>query len=216
MIEIPKVIYQVWIQNKLPEYIKKNIMEKNPNYEYRFFSEENCINYLKHNYDKTLLDCFNNLKNLSHKCDIFRYALLYKEGGIYIDADLNLQIGCDEIIKQSDNSQMITSIGAHTKNYYNGECTNGFIFTVPNNPLFIDLICFIMNNPNPKDYGLYVKDLFNRLSPVSLFTPYKKYDIICYLFREVLLNRRYYIINKYQNIIVNTNAHNYLIWENMT
>lgn len=23
MIEIPKVIYQVWIQNKLPEYIKK-------------------------------------------------------------------------------------------------------------------------------------------------------------------------------------------------
>lgn len=214
MNKIPKNIYQVWMQGKLPEYVKKNIVDKNPDYDYKFFSEEDCLHYLKQHYPETILYCFLNLKKPAHKCDLFRYCLLYREGGIYIDADLELQISCDAIIKQSEYSDMITSIGAHTNQRF-GECTNGFIFTAPNNSLFIHLINFIMNNPNPTDYGLYVKDLFNKLSPVSVFTPYEKNGLRYYLFQEVLFNQKYYIANKQRELIVNTNAHNYLVWENM-
>ena len=211
MSKIPKKIYQVWMQGELPEYVKNNIVDKNTDYEYFFFTEYDCLQYLKTHYKESILTTFLNLKNPAHKCDLFRYCLLYKDGGIYIDADLELRITCNDIIKESEYSEMITSIGAHTNKHF-GECTNGFIFTVPNNTLFIHLINFIMNNPNPVDYGLYVKDLFNKLSPVSLFNPYTKDGVCYYLFKEVLLNKKYYITNKQQELIVNTNAHNYLVW----
>ena len=44
---IPKRIIQVWMQGPLNSKIKENIMRLNPGYEYLFFSEKDCINYIK-------------------------------------------------------------------------------------------------------------------------------------------------------------------------
>lgn len=205
---IPKRIIQVWMQGPLNSKIKENIMRLNPGYEYLFFSEKDCINYIKTHYTETLTKLFESLRNLAHKCDLFRYCYLYKEGGIYIDADLEMKVSCDTIINAS-NSNFISAIGAHSNDVF-GECTNGFILTEPSNSIFLYLIDFIVENPNPRDYGLYVKDLFNKLSPKQLYKPYFLGDLSYYLYREVRIGGKYYIVDSNNNIIIHTNGHNYL------
>lgn len=205
---IPKHIIQVWMQGPLDSKIKDNIMRLNPGYEYSFFSERDCIDYINTHYTEKLTNVFESLSNLAHKCDLFRYCYLYKEGGIYIDADLEMKVSCDTIINAS-NSNFISAIGAHSNDAF-GECTNGFILTEPENTIFLYLIQFIVENPNPQDYGLYVKDLFNKLTPTQVHKSYTLGNLTFYLYREVRISGKYYIVDSSNNIIINTNGHNYL------
>ena len=59
--EIPKHIYQVWMQGNLDDYVKRNIMLLNAEYEYSFFKESDCIAYIREHFDEEILDTFNNL-----------------------------------------------------------------------------------------------------------------------------------------------------------
>ena len=205
---IPYECIQVWLQGNVKSHIKKNIIEKNRNINYKFFNNNSIIEYLKKNFDKNILDCYHNIKNLAHKCDLFRYCYLYKNGGIYIDVDLEFNISFNEMIKLSNYSDFITCIGAHSNKNF-GECTNGIILCKKNNPIFLILINKILKNPNPSDYGQNVKDMYNILSPPNINTKYYKEFFSYYLFREVKINKKYYILDN--NIkIINTNGHNYL------
>ena len=205
---IPKKICQVWMQGNKPYYIKENIMKLNPNYTYNFFTEKDCIEYLRANFTDTILSKFNQINNLAHKSDLFRYCYLLKEGGIYVDVDLNFHKSFDDIIRISDYADMISSLGANSNNTY-GECNNGFIITKPNNNLFIYLINNIISNINPLDYGYYVKYLYTQLQPVKVFEKYNKNNFNYYLFKEVMISNKYYIVDKNENIIINTNGHDY-------
>ena len=68
----------------------------------------------------------------------------------------------------------------------------------------------IINTQNPSDYGNYVKDLYNKLNNPTPFCQYMVNNINTYLFREVSVNNKCYIINSNNNVIVNTNGHEYL------
>jgi hypothetical protein len=206
---IPKHIYQVWMQGNGNEHIKNNVMLFNAGYQYSFFNEKSCYKYIQDHFDKNIADVFTNLNNPAHKCDLFRYCLLYREGGIYIDYDLQMNVSLDTMIQQSNYSEFITSIGAHSNNRF-GECTNGFIFTNKENPIFLQLINHIVNTPNPSDYGNYVKDLYNKLNNPNPFQSFIINNVKTYLFKEVCSEQKYYIINEQNRAIVNTNGHNYL------
>ena len=186
-----------------------NVMLFNAGYKYSFFNESSCYKYIQDHFDTKIANAFTILKNPAHKCDLFRYCLLYREGGIYIDYDLHINISLDSIIELSQNSDFITSLGAHSNNLF-GECTNGFIFTKKENPIFLQLIDHIVNNPNPSDYGNYVKDIYNKLNNPKPFQPFIINNVKTYLFQEVCSNHKYYIITNQSQAIVNTNGHNYL------
>ena len=204
---IPKKIYQVWLQGNIPTKVKKNIMDLNPEYEYNFFNEEKCKQFLKENFEDKL-DVFNTINNPAHKCDLFRYCMLYKYGGVYIDIDLLVRDKLDNIIKKSDNADFITSLGAHSNKNF-GECTNGFILTVPGNKLFLKLINYIVKNPNPSDYGAFVKNLYENLNKPTPFVEFKIGELGYYLFLEVRYEGKYYIIDKNRRAILNSNGHGY-------
>jgi hypothetical protein len=207
--EIPKRIYQVWMQGNLSEYVKTNIMLLNADYEYSFFNESDCISYIRQHFDEVLLNTFNALKRPAHKCDLFRYCLLYREGGIYVDCDIQVTVPFDSMIEMSNYSNFVTALGAHSNSKF-GECCNGFIITKPNNPIFLDLIKHIVDTQNPVDYGGFVKDLYNKLNAPLPFCNFTANDANCYLFKEVQSHGKYYIINVVNQNIMNTNGHNYI------
>ena len=64
------------------------------------------------------------------------------------------------------------------KNMPFGECTNGFLMTVPNNQLFKELVGFILNNINPRDYGHYVKHIYHSLNNPK---PFQQFSLFPYL-----------------------------------
>ena len=207
--EIPKRIYQVWMQGNLDDYVKTNIMILNADYEYSFFKESDCVSYIRQHFDEEILNTFNNLRRPAHKCDLFRYCLLYREGGIYVDCDIQVMAPFDSMIEMSNYSNFITALGAHSNSKF-GECCNGFIITKPNNPIFLKLIKHIVDTQNPVDYGGFVKDLYNKLNKPQPFCNFTANDANCYLFKEVKAEDKYYIINVDHQIIMTTNGHNYI------
>ena len=67
----------------------------------------------------TLHRLFNGLKHFPHKVDVWRYALLYERGGLYLDADA--QIGPERLSHDLwEGSDAILVYDRHLDNIYNG------------------------------------------------------------------------------------------------
>jgi len=102
---IPKVIYQTWYKKDLPDSIKnlnEKMMSINKNYKYCFYDDTDIINFINDNYGDTIIKAFNSLNVGAAKADLWRYLILYKNGGIYLDLDSELHNDLDNLIKDSD------------------------------------------------------------------------------------------------------------------
>jgi hypothetical protein len=88
---IPKKLFQTAKSyDTLPAEIRENIArlkELNPDWEYRFFDDEQMKSYLRSNLQPEEWDL---LQEVNPRygvvlADIFRYVIVYKEGGVYLD-----------------------------------------------------------------------------------------------------------------------------------
>ena len=207
---IPKKVIQIWIQGEVDKKYKENILNLNPDYQYQFFQEKDCLEFLRNYYPPIICHCFKKIKNAAHKSDLFRYCYLYKKGGIYLDLDLEPLYSFDKIIEDSNNADFITAIGSNSfKNMELGECANGFLMSVPNNQLFKELVGFILKNINPRDYGIYVKHLYKSLNNPKPFEQFEMNNIKCYLFKELFIEQPNYIVNIRGYKIINSNGNDY-------
>ena len=212
--KIPNIIHQVWLGSKqIPSYVETNLKILNPEYKYIFYKDDECINFIK-TYFNHVLETFNNIKLPQHKCDLFRYCLLYKYGGVYLDIDLEMKQSFNTIITNNNCADLIAAIGAHTSNTNNVyEVCNGYIITIPNNPIFLELIDLIIKNPNPTDYGLNVKNFYSSLKSNTLLKPYQyfeKNNTLVMLQQEVNINNKYYVLDDKKDVIFNSNGHLYI------
>jgi len=147
--KIPKKIFQTWKNHDMGTEMKNtvySITEKNPEYQYKLFDDDECAEYIKNNFDKDVLDAYNNLIPGAFKADLFRYCILYKEGGIYMDCKMIDEIPFRNFINPEDECILV-------KDSYQAEITefnikgiyNAFMCTIPNNQLLkkaIDKIVF--------------------------------------------------------------------------
>jgi mannosyltransferase OCH1-like enzyme len=85
---VPLNIFQTWHTKNLPPLMKNNveyIKNLNPAFTYRLFDDQDCYNFIKENYPGDVLEAFNKLIPGAYKADLWRYCVLYKLGGIYLD-----------------------------------------------------------------------------------------------------------------------------------
>ena len=85
---IPLNIYIMWHHNILPNFLKNNIIslkKDNPEISICFFNEKMCSEFIKNNFDYRVVKAYNKLKLIKNKCDLWKYCILYLNGGIYID-----------------------------------------------------------------------------------------------------------------------------------
>lgn len=91
---IPKIIHQVWIGPKpAPVRWMKTWSEMNPSWEYRLWTDHN-LPSLKNQRQFDAINTFNG------KTDILRPEILYKYGGIYIDADCECIRSLDDDLRR--------------------------------------------------------------------------------------------------------------------
>ncbi len=80
---IPRMIHQMWIGDKpLPHKLLKTWQNKNPSCVYVLWTDS-MLRY----FDFQNIWQRDNTPELAGKCDIMRYEILHKYGGIFIDAD---------------------------------------------------------------------------------------------------------------------------------
>ena len=104
--KIPKKIIQTYKNN---DYISKlhynavqTFIELNPEYEYIFFDDDDCREFIKINFDETILTTYDLLVPGAYKADLFRYCYTYINGGCYFDHKYILRIPLRKIIAEYD------------------------------------------------------------------------------------------------------------------
>ena len=89
------MVYQTWIDNKFGKTHAKSILkfrELNKNLSFRIYSNQMMEDYMEKNWGKQkIYQIFKNSLIGPLKSDIFRYCILYDQGGYYFD----ISRGCD-------------------------------------------------------------------------------------------------------------------------
>jgi mannosyltransferase OCH1-like enzyme len=94
----PKVLHMTYIsRERVPQFVWDNLSKYTEGYEVRFYSDAECIEYLSRHYGPEVLRCWKRQEKGAHKADLFRYAVLYREGGVYLDIKADLRQPLREI-----------------------------------------------------------------------------------------------------------------------
>lgn len=90
---VPKRVFSVWLGGNPPELVKKCLKTHEiPGYEHRLITEENC--FKDHPYVKEALGA----KKWVKAADFLRLWYLNEEGGIYLDADMEVLKPLDDLL----------------------------------------------------------------------------------------------------------------------
>ena len=85
---IPLHVYQTWWTKDLPpimKYYNDMLKEQNPEFQFHLYDDNDCREFISQNFDSDVLYAFDSLKPGAYKADLWRYCVLYKNGGIYLD-----------------------------------------------------------------------------------------------------------------------------------
>ncbi len=164
---IPKVIHQTYFTKTLPEAIQKNvdhIRAINPDWEYRLYDDADIDVYIRQNFPE-LFAIFKKI-NPSYgaaMADFFRYLLLYKEGGVYLDIKSSMAKPLNDIILeddkyllsywQNDEGDIMKNMGKYIDiSDPLGELQQWYLITVPGHPFLksvIETVCRNIESYNP-------------------------------------------------------------------
>lgn len=102
---IEKNIFQSWYTKDLHPLIYKKIYEfrqMNQDYNYSLFTDEDMDSFVNENYKGEIAECYNRLNIIVAKVDFWRYLVLYKHGGVYVDMDSSIERPLNELIADED------------------------------------------------------------------------------------------------------------------
>lgn len=131
-------------------------------------SEHHCWNmdeafeFIVQHFDKSVQRAFKCLTPLSYKADLFKYCLLYIEGGWYIDAGVKMILNPEVLFKDDYNPDFVLfrSTGGWDAPW---NCSLAILYAAPKSPVFITTLEQLVSNCKNKYYG--VNPLCPTMSP---------------------------------------------------
>lgn len=102
---IPKIIYQTFKTDKLPFITRWHIARfrnRNPEYAYEFYDDERIASFIQENFEEEVFRQYQRLNIGAAKADFFRYAIMLKRGGVYLDVDSAIKRHLDTFIVPED------------------------------------------------------------------------------------------------------------------
>lgn len=115
---IPKQIFQTFKTKRLPlitRYHVWNMKRKNPEYLYFFYDDKDIEKFITEEFPSRYIENYNKLTIGAAKADFFRYAVLYKKGGVYLDIDSTITQPLRKLIQEND--QAVISRERHDNLY---------------------------------------------------------------------------------------------------
>ena len=160
---IPKVIYQTSASLDLtPELLenRSRIAALNPGWELKLFDDEMARAFIHQHYEPQYVECWDSIDPAygAARADWFRYLLIYKMGGVYLDIKSTTSRPLDEVLKDSDRYLLshwnnapdgkypLWGIHPELKNLPQGEFQQWFIIAEPAHPYLRKVIDCVYNN----------------------------------------------------------------------
>ncbi len=145
---IPLNIFQTWHTKNLPCAMKKtveNIISNNPAFKYYLYDDNDCRNFIKDNFSSDILNAYDKLIPGAYKADLWRYCILYKHGGIYLDIKYEIINGF-KFINLTEKEHWVLDMDK------NG-IYNALMVCQPGNNILLLAISRIVENVRNKFYG---------------------------------------------------------------
>ena len=138
--KVPKIIWQTMKTNRVPVFMKEYAdtwMTHNPEYEYRFYDDNDILDFLKIDFPEFLAG-YRKIKYGASKADLWRYLIIYKFGGVYADMDCR----CVNPLRQwiDSDAAFVTQLGI------NKDICQWLIISVPGNPIFLKAAQMTLHN----------------------------------------------------------------------
>lgn len=77
-------------------------MKLNPSYTHRLYLDQDMEDFIQSNFDDIIIQCYKKLNTMVVKADFWRYLILYKNGGVYLDMDSTIIKPLDDLISAND------------------------------------------------------------------------------------------------------------------
>lgn len=186
---IPKVVYLTYHDlNSIPDYVLNNLERYCKGLKIKLFNDEDCREFLSRTIGQQAVDIFNKLEKGAHKADFWRYNILYQRGGCYFDIKTKFYAPITKIVNFNSSNTWYGVIGSKQESNKK-QIYNGIIVTSPNNPIIGKAIKHIYDNPKPKDYHLFVNQLYDLVQedcdkPLKVGLNTQKNGWKCILFQE--------------------------------
>jgi mannosyltransferase OCH1-like enzyme len=90
--KIPLTVYLTWKNKDLPSKMNENIIllkNNNPEFRYYLYDDNDCREFIKNYFTEEVSNTYDKLIPGPFKADLWRYCVLYINGGIYMDIKLN-------------------------------------------------------------------------------------------------------------------------------
>jgi len=153
-VKIPRIIHQTFRVNEFPEEIQNcvdKVKSMNPEFEYRFYNDDDCSKFVRENYDEETFFLYESInpKYGSAKADFFRYLLMYKVGGVYLDLKSTTSAPLKDTILPTDEYLLTHWEGRDWNellNYYHGEFQNWHVVCIPGHPFLKKTIEMVKEN----------------------------------------------------------------------
>ena len=193
---IPEKIYRICVN--LDKNCFKKVIDKTqeimPDYQQIIFDDDMIEKFIKTNYSERVWKAYDSIDNkfFPAKADLFRYLLIYKEGGIYLDIKSSIVKDLKPILKNNEDKLLIShwinfKAGLipfkHIDNsyYYNevknnyGEYQNWHVISPKGNPILREVIKQTITNI---EYGLVEKTYKNGKRSVLACTGPVMYSLV--------------------------------------
>lgn len=97
---IPRLTHQTWKQKALTREFatyRQSWVEKHPEWEHRFYDDRDCRAFIEDDFPEWL-DIFDGFSRPIQRFDLFRYLVIYRHGGLYIDMDMQCLKPVDRLL----------------------------------------------------------------------------------------------------------------------
>ena len=145
---IPLHLYTCWHTKDLPPLMKENydfLVESNPKIAFHLYDEEECMEFIKNNFEEDVLNAYNSLIPCAYKSDLWRLCVLFINGGIYMDIKFRCVNGF-KFIALTEEEHFVRDISEN--------CVyNALIVSLPQNEVMRKCIYQIVENVKNKFYG---------------------------------------------------------------
>lgn len=186
-ITIPKIIHQTFYSRVLPSIIQENISklkELNSGWEYRFYDENDICEFILNTYGVDILNYYNKIdpRYGAARADFFRYLLIYKEGGVYLDIKSSADMPLDSVLKKEDcyllsgwkngKGEEFEGIGIYPEisHIKGGEFQQWYIISAPRHPFLTAVIERVIDNIyryNPVQHGTGAMGVLRLTGPLA-------------------------------------------------
>ena len=134
---IPLLIHQTYLSNKVPSRMYGSAyswINKNPEFEYRFYDDERCLALIEEHFDARVLSAYHKLPKGAFRADFWRYCCLYIHGGVYADIDTVCRSSLIKLVDERDSFIVPRGVLHETFLY------NAFICAAPKHPVTKSMI----------------------------------------------------------------------------